>query len=427
LVLVVAVHDAPGMATPSLYLAVAGVAAGMAINDLCSWRHVRQKAPPALAALLALVLLLAIYGAASSWLNEWLATRPQSTDRHFTLIALLIAAMPVIAWLAWRQITSNSRALPQLQLACALALAHIVAITALEFHYGPLFGTSAKGAAEIVGAAQLVEVGERGFSRLTGPFLTPNNLAYVPAVILLLMLATSQSERISKAFLAAYVFVGGGLAVLGASRSMVLFFIASSALMCWYRSRALCLLLVLLGAVVLAFGLDASQARTFTRLDDIRLAGSTREILWEAVIEDFGWTQWMFGVGLTHWDALFEYVYFDDRVSDPHNWVLSATGMFGLLGIAFYLLLGRILFGTARRSTQPRRVAALCALAMYFGRDLMGVQYVLNNHPNTCLNWLLLCLLLGGTRMQKCPKETQLYVGARRELRKTALAPSRAA
>jgi hypothetical protein len=427
LVLVVSVHDAPGMATPSLYLAVAGVAAGMVINDLCSWRRVRQPAPRELAALLAMALALSVYGTISSWLNERLAARPQSTDRHFALIALLIAAMPAIAWLAWRQISANRRALPQLRVACAIALAHVVLISVLEFHYGPLFATSSKGAAEIVGAAQLIEAGDRGMFRLTGPFLTPNNLAYVPAVILLLMLATSETPRVSNAFLTVFVLVGGGLAVLGASRSMLLFFIASSALMVWYRSRPLAFAFVVMSAIVSAYGVDPSDARSFTRLDDVRLVGSTRATLWEAVIEDFGWIQWTAGTGLTHWDTLFENVYFEDRVSDPHNWILSVIGMFGLLGMAFYLMLGTFLLRAARNNSQPRCVAALSLLVLYFGRDLLGVQYVLNNHPNTCLNWLLLCLLLGGVDVRNRREELLGNVGLRREFGKTALPRSRAA
>ncbi len=400
LVLVISVHDAPGMATPSLYLGVAGVAFGMGLDEILASRRRRMQLPQRVTVLLALVAGLAAYGILSSWLNEWLAGREQSPHRHYSVIAGLMAAMPLIAWLACRRVAENSAARRELGIACCCALAHVLAIVALQWHYGVFFGKSHAGALEIGGAAQLVDAGARGISRFTGPFLTPNNLAYVPAVLLLLVLWTSDSAKITKRFLAAYVLVGGGLAVLGASRSMLLFFAASSALMFWRRSKLASIALALAVLAVFADGLIGDGAWVFARLDDLSFAGSTRELLWDTVINDFGVLQWVFGAGVSHWDAMFERVYFDDRVSDPHNWVLSAMGMFGVLGLLFYAKVGAALVRLARVSTPARQAVAVNMIVLYFFRDLMGVQYLLNNHPNTCLNWLLICLAVGAAPVE---------------------------
>jgi hypothetical protein len=396
LVLVISVHDAPGMATPALYLGVAGVAFGMGLDEaLATRRRLRAKLPGRVTVLLVLVTALAAYGIVASWLNEWLADREQSVYRHYSIIAALMAAMPLIAWLAARRVGDSPAARRDLRMACCCALAHVVVVVAMQWQFGVFFGKSRAGALEIGGAAQLVDAGARGVSRFTGPFLTPNNLAYVPAVMLLLILWTSDRARISRRFLAGYVFVGGGLAVLGASRSMLLFFGASTAFMFWRRSKLASIALGLAALVACSDGLIGENAWVFARLDDLSFEGSTRELLWSTVVNDFGPAQWVFGAGLSHWDSLFERVYFDDRVSDPHNWVLSVVGMFGVLGLLFYAKVGATLTRVARTSTQARQAVAVSLLILFFCRDLMGVQYLLNNHPNTCLNWLLLCLLVG--------------------------------
>jgi hypothetical protein len=278
---------------------------------------------------------------------------------------------------------------------------HIVAVVALEWRYGPLFGTSRAGAAEIVGAAQLIDAGLRGVTRFTGPFLTPNNLAYVPTLLLLLMLWAGESRRITRSYLASYVVVGGGLALLGASRSMLVFFGVTAPYLCWRHSKPASLALAVVAAAVIGQGFVGESAWAFARLDDVAFAGSTRELLWDAVIDDFGVLQWLFGAGLSHWDALFERVYFDDRVSDPHNWILSVVGMFGVLGLVLYAKVAGALWRAGRRSPPARQAVAICLLALYLGRDLMGVQYLLNNHPNTCLNWLLICLLVSAAPVRR--------------------------
>lgn len=403
LALVISVHDAPGMATPSLYLGVAGVALGMGLDELLARPPRVAPLRRRVAALVAMAVALALYGAVTSFLNEWLAGRQQSPYRHYTIIALLMGAMPLIAALAVRRVVGNAAARRDLGIACCCALAHVVVVVALEWRFGPFFGTSRAGAAEIAGAAQLVDAGARGVSRFTGPFLTPNNLAYVPALLLLVALWTGDSPRIRTRFLASYVLVGGGLALLGASRSMLLFFALTSVLMFWRRSKLASLLLAVAAAAALAHGLVGADAWVFARLDDLEFAGSTRELLWNTVVDDLGAAQWAFGAGLTHWDAMFARVYFEDRVSDPHNWILSIVGMFGVAGLLFYAKLGATLLRVARASSPAHQVVALNLAALYFLRDLMGVQYLLNNHPNACLNWLLLGLLIGGAPLERRP------------------------
>ncbi|MEO2047141.1 MAG: O-antigen ligase family protein [Pirellulales bacterium] len=401
LVLLISVHDSPGMATPSLYLGVAGVAMSMILHD---WKTSQQviHQPGMLGSIgrpvtlmLRMVFWMTLYGIVMSFLQDNLFGREQSADRNYALVGLLMLGMAISAYVACRRLVADAAMLKMFRMVCMFALAHIILVALMQILYGPMFGASSRGMLEISSASQLIDISDRGISRLTGPFLTPNNLAYVPAAILLMILWTIHSKNIPTWFLLVYISAGNLLALLGASRSMMVFFCLTSGIMTWYKSRLMSSLLIAFSfGVIILMSVNTAEMTLYTRMENLDFTNSTRHLLWQSVIEDFQLHDWLFGVGLTHWDFLFYHVYSVDRVSDPHNWILSVVGMFGVLGLLFYLrfayYLANVYWGTGMRT---RRAMALSIFILFFLRDFIGVQYIFNNHPNACLSWLLVCLV----------------------------------
>jgi hypothetical protein len=277
------------------------------------------------------------------------------------------------------------------------SLLHVIVITLLELKLGPFFCASQQGALEIASAAQLTESGERGISRLTGTFLTPNNLAFVPALLLLLILWTLRSRSLPWWYIVLYAPVGSLLALLGGSRSMLAFFCTTSAVLCWHKSRLASTLCLVLGVIaVTSANIDWAALSAFARLDTLDFSDNSRSLLWSAVWEDFTYTDWLFGAGLTFWSNIFGGAFADRDVLDPHNWVLSTIGMFGVTGLAFYVWLAIRLVKAGRMELKSQQALTVNLLILYFCKDLVSVQYLFNNHPNSCLSWLVLCLAISG-------------------------------
>jgi predicted tellurium resistance membrane protein TerC len=101
---------------------------------------------------------------------------------------------------------------------------------------------------------------------------------------------------------------------------------------------------------------------------------------------------WLFGYGLTHF-PVFVKTNLGFYGSDPHNWILSAAGIFGILGLLFYFVLTKKLIRKSHSFETKERAIALCLLLFFIGRELANTQYVLNNNPMCCLYWISISLV----------------------------------
>lgn len=393
LLLVASVHDAPGQADPSVYIGVCGITCLMSFSAIMNPR-LRAAAKTAedrvFTRLVLGGLLLVLYGLSSSWVQQKLQLHEQEADRPYYILGGLMAMMMISGFLANRILAEDKFSSVRLRTVCTIILGHILIVTLLQTVLGPSFGASNKGAAIIGQLFELMDGGSRGMARLTGPFLSPNTLAMLPCLYLLIFLRASRGSEISDRFILAFVSVGLILAVLGGARSMFGFYLLACGVLVWTKSprRAIGMGLLSLPALYVV-GLPLDGILTLMRFQDVDSLQSLgmRGNYWNACIHYLSREQWLFGSGLSHWPVFLKY-YAGYPGADPHNWVFSMAGSFGVLGLLFYAMLGYLLLRRGFRGPARYRAIALCLLVLLLGRDLANVQYVVNNHAMGSLYWV---------------------------------------
>lgn len=393
LLMVLSIQDAPGQVVQFDYLGVAGISGLMILSAM-----IQRSAVPLSAetlefrGLLRLGLVLVIYGIISSAIHQNLGLHQQSTTRPYPIIGGLMAMMMISGYLAHREFSSDPLASVRVQTVATCIIAHILLIAFAQVLLGPTFGSSPQGVEEMKQLFQLIDGGKRGMARLTGPFLSPNILASVPGLLMLVILRYRRSTRISPWFIVAFFVIGLTASFLGGARTMFVFYLAGTAAMTWTLSPRYTILAGMLFApLILVADIPWGDLLRVMRLKDLQSLGVRGE-LWEATLQYMNTNRWLFGYGLTHFPVFVKTVlgYYG---SDPHNWILSAAGMFGIFGLLFYAVLIRKLFRKAFSLSSKERAIAVCLLLFFIGREFGNTQYILNNNPLCCLYWISISLV----------------------------------
>jgi hypothetical protein len=387
LLLVLSIHDAPGQADPYLYHAVCGIGAMMLASALI----VRVKEQPRFTASYFRLACTAVavigYGVLNSFWQHRLGLHEQAADRSYILVGTLTALMIIVGLIANTAIERDPRSETRLQTICLFVVGHIILIAVLQLFLGPQFCASDGGARTIVELEELLHGRERGIARLTGPFLSPNTLAMLPAFYLLVLLRKSRGQQISDSFIATFILVGFAVSLLGGARSMFAFYLVGAGALMWTKSPARAVGFGLLGLpLIFVVGIPWDELMQVMRFKNLGALG-TRGEFWAVAFHNLTTTDWMFGFGMSHWPVFFEH-YTGKTTSDPHNWILSMAGNYGIAGLSFYLILGWLLVKRCLAGPSKYRAIAVCLLVMFFGRDLANTQYVINNHPISCLYWI---------------------------------------
>ena len=388
LLLALSLQDAKGQVVPFDYIAVAAISAmlfasaALRANSLPISEGLKE-----FRALITLGIVLVLYGILNSAIQNTTMAHQQAPHRPYFIVGALMATMMCTAYLAHREIYFDAYALTRLRSVVVCILIHIFFVAIMQLFYGPTFGASPQGMAEMIQQDQTINPGARGFARLTGPFLSPNALASVPALFMLMLLRTRRSAQISMVFIAAFFTAGMIASTLGAARTMFIFYLVASGAMTWTRSPSKTLIAtVLCTPLILLTEIPWDEVLVLMRLSNLQSLG-VRGRLWQVALDNLGLTEWMFGFGITHFPVMYKSSlgYF---ASDPHNWILSVTGMFGIAGLFFYLYVGyRILLRAFAKNTTERAIAVALAIFLV-GRELGNTQYLLNNHPMCCLYWM---------------------------------------
>lgn len=405
LLMVLSVQDAPGQVVPFDYLGVAGISALMILTAALQ----RSAAPPTAATvefrgLLRLALLLVAYGIFSSAVQQHFGLHQQAESRPYAIIGCLMGMMMTTGYLAHRELSADPLSSVRIQTISICILSHIFLMAGLQVFLGPMFGSSPQGAEEMRQLFQMIDGGARGMARLTGPFLSPNILASVPGLFMLIILRYSRSPNISPSFIAAFFIIGMAAAFLGGARTMFVFYLAGTAAMTWTLSPRYTILAgVLLTPLILVVNIPWSELLVMMRLKNLQSLGVRGE-LWQATLAYMDAGDWLFGYGLTHFPVFVKTVlgYYG---SDPHNWILSAAGMFGVLGLLFYAVLIRKLARKCFSFSSKERAIAVCLLLFFIGREFGNTQYVLNNNPLCCLYWIAISLVFYGPGHQQAEHE----------------------
>ncbi|MEZ6061042.1 MAG: hypothetical protein R3C19_11820 [Planctomycetaceae bacterium] len=395
LLLALSVQDSPGQSPKSLYVTVAGIAALMLLDGMISRRSARNTRIQSteLWRLMGVGAVVVVYGAVSSFYQHRYGLHEQSAYRPWWLVSLLMFVMMCTGWLAYREMIVDRLFRTRLSTVCACVIVHVLLIGGLQTVLGPSFGASPQGAQEMLSQNQLIDPSERGMARLTGPFDSPNMLAMVPALFMLLFLGAQQGRQVSPIFIAGFLVVGFTVALLGAARTMFVFYASAGAALLWTRSRSRAMLMMVVSLpLLLMIDIPWGDMLRLIRLENFQSFGY-RGIFWEAVIFGMEGKDWLFGMGVTHFPVFFE-AHTGMPAADPHNWILSVFGMFGVAGLVFYVYLAWRLGRQYLTSCGRYRAIVICLVLMYYFRDLSNMPYLLNNHPVTCLNWIVLGVAL---------------------------------
>jgi hypothetical protein len=175
---------------------------------------------------------------------------------------------------------------------------------------------------------------------------------------------------------------------------MMAYFVVTSALLAWNTSRTL--FVSILGFVTLGLlttNIDIERLQDFLRFNNGQYELGIRATAWEAIVTNMSYRDWLFGTWLSHWPEFFE-THIGYKFSDPHCWIFSALGLFGLMGLLYYAYLARMLWSCMRSGILPRKLVAALLLIMLFLKDLNSVQYLFNYNPISFLIWFCLGLLL---------------------------------
>jgi hypothetical protein len=334
-----------------------------------------------------MALALVTYGIGISAVNSWFDFFEQSATRPYYVVGGLMGTMILSAYFSHQNICEDPFAVTRLRAVVICILVHIFMIAGLQSVYGPMFGASPQGAAAIVQLDQVMNPGERGLGRLRGPFLSPNTLAMVPLMYMLMLLRTRRSGTIPVSFIVGFFCAGISAAALGGARTMFVFYLAATAAMAWTRSPGKTLGVAVMAApLLLLVRIPWDEILVIMRLNNLQSLG-VRGRMWQVCVDSTSQFEWLFGVGLAHFPVLFGRL-LGITVSDPHNWILSVGGMFGCFGLLFYMFMAARLLQRTVSSDKIEQVIAVSLVLFLLCRDLANTQYVLNNHPLCCLYWM---------------------------------------
>lgn len=393
LLMVISIQDAPGQLVQLEYIGVAGIAGIMIFNAAINRSHeILSARMLEFRSLMRFGLIVVVYGICSGIVQHKLGLHEQSDTRPPFVIGGLMVMMILAGYLSHRELSADPLSSVRIQTALVAILLHVYGIAFLQVVMGPLYGSSPQGVAEMKQLFQMIDGGERGLARLTGPFLSPNILASVPGFAMLIWLRYQSGERVSVRFISVFFLAGMTAAYLGGARTMFVCYLCCTVAMTWMRSPQYTLLgICTFLPFIFILDIPWNDLLMLLRLKNLQSLGVRGE-MWQMLLSVMDVGDWIFGYGITHFPVLIR-VTLGYYGTDPHNWILSVCGMFGVLGLMFYLILARKLFRKCFAREEKERVIAICLLLLFVGREFANTQYVLNNSPLCCLSWLMISLV----------------------------------
>jgi hypothetical protein len=394
LILVASLQDGPGFAPPSDYISFCLLFIILFVRFLSGYIDNSVRIPKPLMRVAVGALLVITYGLYNSILFGY----AQSSDRPYYLIWLLMSVMVISGAVAATEIARQRQGLQQLKVVAIICILQILVVLLLQMKYGVNCLKSPEGAEAIRMENTEFWATDLGLIRLTGPFLSPNAASLATALLWMLLIISYQNQSVGYRFIGLYSLMGIFICTLTFNRSMIMVYAGSTLFMLWNRSKKCFMALggvALIGLVYLATsGIAeklwdvASLAFRWRGMDSLGERAKT----WGAVINEFTWKEWVLGTGLSHWPELFA-KYERIPAKDPHNFLLSIPGTFGIVGIIFYLAIAYILFKYLKDKLVWKKIIAVCLILILFVRDLFAVPLFLNNSPMSYLIWLNLGLL----------------------------------
>jgi len=391
--LVAGFQDARGLSGIWWYGGTVGLGLWVTLTRLPAFTAFLKGSERAFRALVALVVVTVIYSVLSSYIQDSLGIHPQATTREPYVVGALALLMSLIGMTCYFAMRRDADAPHRVIMIVVLVLVNGLIVSAARMALGYDHFLSAAGVAQLEDA-QLVEDTPLGFPRLTGSYLTPIGFAMYIAYLLVLWEAITTRRGVSGWFVMLYVVIAIMLSVMSLSKGMAAYFLVTIGVILVARPRYI--LPFALGAfgvslwVINLVGLDAvSEA---FRFEQGTSTTSYRAIAWAATISKFSWSDWLFGTGIAYWPTFLERNA-GFALSDPHNYLLSIPGTYGILGIALYLVLAGCIVSAFRAGHGYSRVAAASLFVMFFVADAVNIPYVIGNTPITACIWAAITAL----------------------------------
>lgn len=340
-------------------------------------------------------VMVIVYGMLTSALFYLTGEIAQSSERPFYIVGPLMVLMVVSAAISFSYILKEKERVRSAVIVSYMCIANALFVAFMQVFRTNEFYRSSGGHQAIAEAAQLTDLTFLGFPRITGPYTSPNALALGVAFFFMIIIGAKRDSRITPRLSLLYAAAGLLTAFLTLSKAMLFFFAITSLITLFYSFGKRGVFLV---AGLAAFGvLFLFQHVDLELMMDVFRVGREgglgyRSQAWDAVFDSFGWQEWLFGTGLSHWKPFFiEKVGFS--LSDPHSYVISVPGTFGLVGVIFYLALAALIVKAIVRADSRNRVLGAFLFILIFIKDLVSIPYVFGNTQMTFLLWGSLSLL----------------------------------
>lgn len=394
LLVIASIQDAPGLAGIAWYAGVVIVGAIFIIYAYFAYAFRFLKGSVntwGWAASLVILFALAV-----SIANQYLGGHNQASGRNPFVVAGLMMFMTWLGIIYGRAIAQGYINRFPLAWLIGLLLVHGITIAIGQILIDPSFMTSAHGMVEIEEAGQMSMESALGIPRIHGTFLTPNAFALCIILLIVLLRALHHERAYGTGFLIFWILVGSFLSLASLSKAIGIVCILTSLFtlqrLVEWRLFFIAIGLVALFAVKLFVSEMGDDLASAFRITNELGGDSYRAQAWGLVLEKFTWADWLFGTGLAYWPVFFD-KYMGVPLSDPHSWVLSLPGTFGLIGLAFFLVVLGYLSVIALRRSGNLQFAAFSMLIIFAVKDMFSISYLLGNTPLTFLIWLILATI----------------------------------
>lgn len=235
---------------------------------------------------------------------------------------------------------------------------------------------------------QLVGIGEGDALRSFGPTTGPNALALV-TLFLYIISKNVRGTRLFRGFTASTSLIITILTYSKSSLITFLLFVISK-----YATRITLKNALKIIALISVFGgllvLNSSNLLERFRIGDEIEDFGTRAIVYSHMLFDFDKFKYIYGIGPYTWRE-----YFDTElgldIQDPHSWIFSIPGGYGVIGIIFYVKLTLYLFSIYKNYKEViARQLIIGVLLIYFVKDIASIPAPLGTTHFTFLFWLLI-------------------------------------
>ena len=416
LLLIAGLQDGPGFSYLASYLSFSFIAWLLITREFITKyfsdkKKERENNPISIdfKKLVFFAILVSIYGVILSFFQDYFQINPQAQGRFYGFVFFFMVTMILAGYFSVKLIFKNPRVLGLMGFIALISIVHILIVGILQITFGAESYRSETMIPVILEKKQLYNVTALNIARINGPFLSPNAMGMTILLFSIIVFINSYNKK----FFAMTQFMTFGLlgAILSLSKAVLGYYILCCAIMLIFQFKNLFLrifafsLIFIVGiATVLIAFFESSILQNSFRIKTDGLG--TRDDVWQSVIEGLTAFDWTFGIGLSAWPVFF-YEKLGYTLSDPHTYILSVPGTFGLIGVFFYFFMLIVLYSNTfiKNNLALPKTIGILLLVLFFGRDIASIPSILGNTQTNYIVWILLgVFFLLSTSKQKSTK-----------------------